>query len=202
MFAIIILLVLGAIAVYAVLTYNSLISTKKQIKASIQEIGNQLKRQTELIPNLTEAAKGFMEQERAIFDKLTEARKSVMAAAESGSLDAMTKASDQVRAALAPIRAVFESNPQLQSQEIVKNLMDNLRDTSDKVSYARRLLIDLVADFNTKIATFPGLLFAKLFGFKEEKGITTPEEGAHVEVSKEETVAPKIDLTSDDKSDK
>ena len=199
MFAIIILLVLGAIAVYAVLTYNSLISTKKQIKASIQEIGNQLKRQTELIPNLTEAAKGFMEQERAIFDKLTEARKSVMAAAESGSLDAMTKASDQVRAALAPIRAVFESNPQLQSQEIVKNLMDNLRDTSDKVSYARRLLIDLVADFNTKIATFPGLLFAKLFGFKDEKGITTPEEGAHVEVSKEETQAPKIDLTSDKK---
>ncbi|MFH1896400.1 MAG: LemA family protein, partial [bacterium] len=65
---------------------------------------------------------------------------------------------------------------------------------SDKVAYSRRLLIDLVADFNTKVATFPGLVFAKIFGFKEEKGIKTSEEGAHMEVSEAETKAPKVKL--------
>lgn len=195
MILIIILVVLVAIVAYVVLVYNGLVATKKQIKASIQEIGNQLKRQAELIPNLTESAKGFMAHEKAIFDKLTEARKQAVAAVESGSVTAMGKASEAVQSALSGFRAVVESTPELQSQEIIKSLMDNLRDTADKVAYSRRLLIDLVADFNTKVATFPGLIFAKFFGFKEEKGFETPEQGAHMKASEEETKTPKVDLS-------
>ncbi|MFH1895866.1 MAG: LemA family protein, partial [bacterium] len=175
MFTIAILAVLGAILAYAVVTYNGLVATKKQIRASIQEIGNQLKRQAELIPNLTESVKGYMSHEKGIFEKLAEARIQAQDAISSGSLDAMGKASEAITAAITPIRAVFESNPELKASEVVKSLMDNLRDTSDKVAYSRRLLIDLVADFNTKVATFPGLVFAKIFGFKEEKGIKTSE---------------------------
>ena len=194
MFPILILVVLGAVLAYAVLTYNGLIATKKQIRASIQEIGNQLKRQAELIPNLTESVKGYMSHETGIFEKLTQARVQAQEAISSGSLEAMGKASEAITQAIAPIRAVFESTPELKAQELVKSLMDNLRDTADKVAYSRRLLIDLVADFNTKIATFPGLIFAKLFKFTEEKGIKTPEEGEHMEVGKEETKAPKVKL--------
>jgi LemA protein len=194
MFEILVLLVLGAAIIYAVLIYNSFVSTKKQIKASIQEIGNQLKRQADLIPNLTESVKGYLDHEKEIFSKLTEARKIALEAAKSGSVDAMTKAQDALSKAITPIRVVFESNPQLQGQEVVKSLMDNLRDTADKVSYSRRLLIDLVASFNTKVATFPGLIFAKVFGFKEEKGLTTPDKGAHLEVSESEMKSPKVNL--------
>ena len=68
---IVVLAVLGAIVAYAIVTYNGLVSTKKQIKASIQEIGNQLKRQADLIPNLTESVKGYLKHEKDIFDKLT-----------------------------------------------------------------------------------------------------------------------------------
>ena len=194
MLTIAILLVIGGLVAYIIVTYNNLVSTKKQIKASIQEIGNQLKRQANLIPNLTESVKGYLKHERGIFDKLTAARQQALEAAASGNLEAMGKASEAVRQAISPIKVIFESNPELKSQEVVKSLMDNLRDTADKVTYSRRLLIDLVADFNTKISTFPGLLLAKLFGFKEEKGLKTPETGEHVEVDVKETKAPKVKL--------
>jgi LemA protein len=89
---------------------------------------------------------------------------------------------------------VVESNPQLKSNEVVARLMDELRDTADKLMYARRTVIDLAADYNIKIATFPSNLVANLFGFKEEAGIATPTTGSHVEVSEEEMKDVKVNL--------
>ena len=72
--------------------------------------------------------------------------------------------------------------------------MDELRDTSDKLMYSRRTLIDLSADYNTSLETIPGVWIAPLLGFKPEKGFSTPSTGAHLEVSMADTKAPEVKL--------
>jgi len=182
------------IVVWVVGLYNFFVTAKTRIKASIQEIGNQLKRQADLIPNLESSAKGYLAHEKDIFDKLTEARKAVQSAVKSGDTQKMADAGNLLSDVLPKLQVVVESNPEIQGAEVVKSLMDELRDTSDKLMYARRILIDLSADFNAKLVTFPTNLVAKLFGFKEEKGLATPEAGAHMEVSEAEVKSPKINI--------
>lgn len=185
-------LILGAF--WVVSTYNFFVSSKTRIKASIQEIGNQLKRQADLIPNLEASVKGYLKHEKDIFQKLTDARKSVAAAAKSGDLNKMADAGSKLAEILPKIQVVVESNPQLKSSDVVSKLMDELRDTSDKVMYSRRLLIDLTADYNVKRVSFPTNLVANAFNFEELKGLDTPTEGEHLSVSEKEQKAPKISL--------
>jgi len=189
-----VIITLVLVAAYIIGVYNSLQTIRTRIKASVQEIGNQLKRQAELIPNLVESAKGYLKHEKGIFDKLTEARKTVEVAIKSGSAQKMVEAQDLVQKALGSLKVLVESNPEIKGAEIVNKLMDELRDTADKVMYARRTLIDLTADFNQKLVTFPSNLVAKIFGFKEEQGLKMPAEGDHLTVSKEDTRAPKVNL--------
>lgn len=174
--------------------YNFFVSSKARIKASIQEIGNQLKRQSDLIPNLETSAKGYLKHEKGIYNELTEARKSINAAIKSGDLQKMADAGSRFAGVLPSIQVVVESNPELKGSDVVTRLMDELRDTSDKVMYARRLLIDLSADFNVKRAAFPSNLVANMFGFAEVEGLKTGDEGEFLSVSESDKKTPKIDL--------
>jgi hypothetical protein len=72
--------------------------------------------------------------------------------------------------------------------------MNELRDTADKIMYSRRTLIDLSADYNTSIATIPGIWLAPIMGFQPEKGLETPTSGSHIEVSALDTETPKVNL--------
>lgn len=186
--------ILAIIGIYVWLLYNQLVTIKTRIRASIQEIGNQLKRQADLVPNLIASVKGYMEHEKEIFEKLTEARKAVMRVVSSTDAQELINASQELQTALTPIRAVFESTPQLQAAGPTTKLMDELRDTADKAMYSRRTLIDLTADFNVKIVTFPSNLIARLLGFRPAPGLQVPEEGEHLEVKKSDTVTPKVEL--------
>lgn len=182
------------IAFYIWSIYNKLVTIKTRITASIQEIGNQLKRQAGLIPNLQESVKGYLKHEKEIFEKIAEARRMVAGAIKSGSAQELIDAGAKLQSVLAPIRAVFESTPQLQAKDVVVKLMDELRDTADKVMYARRTLIDLTADFNVALVAFPSNLVAQLFNFKKEPGLKMPEEGEHLEVSEKELKTPRVKL--------
>jgi len=185
---------LVAIAGYILTTYNVFQKNKVRIKASVQEIGNQLKRQADLIPNLIESTKGYMKHENKIFQELTEARKAVMGAINSGNTKKMVEAQELVQKAIQPIRVVLESNPEIKASGVVNKLMDELRDTADKIMYARRTLIDLTADYNTKLVTMPSALVGKIFGFKKEEGLKTAESGHHLEVNEKEMETPKVSL--------
>ncbi len=179
---------------YVMSVYNGLQVLKTQIKASIQEIGNQLKRQASLIPNLEASVKAYMSHEKGIFQMLTDARKSITSASESGNTSDIGKAIDKIQALASRISIVMESNPQMQADKTVTKFMDELTDTADKMMYSRRSLIDLSQDFNQKLVTFPSNLVANMFGFKEEKGLETPMTGSHVEVSEVETHDVKVSL--------
>src|SRR3989344_5340573 len=131
------LIILAAVIVfYVIAVYNGLVSIKTRIKASIQEIGNQLKRQAELIPNLETSAKAYLSHEKDIIKMLADARKMIAAGKD---------ASAKVTELLPKLQVVVESNPQLKGADVITKLMDELLDTSDKVMYSRRSMIDLVA---------------------------------------------------------
>lgn len=174
--------------------YNKFSRLKVQIKASIQEIGNQLKRQANLIPNLVDSVKGFMKHEKGIFEELTSARKMVESAISSNDPKMIDKAQAGIDKALSSLRVVVESNPQIQSSGLVNNLMDELRDTADKLMYARRTLIDLTASYNTMLVTVPSAWVGSIFGFTQEKGLAMPEDNSHSTVTTEEVKDPKVDL--------
>lgn len=193
---VLVLIILGVVVLYVFSTYNWFVRTRTRLEASIQEIGNQLKRQADLIPNLVSSVKGYIKHEKEVFDKLTEARKAVVQAVKSGSAQKMLDASQLTTQALAPIRVVFESTPQLQAAGPTSKLMDELRDTADKIMYSRRTLIDLTADFNVRMRTVPSAWLAAMFGFKKQPGLRMPEGGeeAATTVKVEEVKTPKVEL--------
>jgi LemA protein len=190
-----IVILAGVILLYLWNVYNKFVTIKTRIGASIQEIGNQLKRQADLVPNLVEAVKGHMEHEKTVFDKLTEARKAVMGVLESGDAQRLVEAGAKLEQAFAPIRAVFESTPQLQAASPTVKLMDELRDTADKLMYSRRTLIDLTADYNVMLVAFPSNFIGRLFNFKPQPGLRMAEGGEFLQVSEKETKTPEVKLT-------
>ena len=191
------ILILAAVAAagfFLIATYNSVQTIKTRVKASIQEIGNQLKRQMDLIPNLEESVKGYLKHEKTIFTQLTEARKAVSAAVKSGTMNQAQKAAEMLSKLVPALQVIVEDNPELKADTTVTRLMDELRDTADKVMYARRTLIDLAADFNRILVTFPSNLVGNMFGFKQEAGLETPVAGEHLTVTEGEMKSPKISL--------
>ena len=191
---ILLLVILVAAGFYLIATYNSFQTIKTRIKAGIQEIGNQLKRQMDLIPNLESSVKGYLKHEKTIFTQLTEARNAVAMAVKGGAMNQAQKAADLLSKLVPALQVIVEDNPQLKADTTITKLMEELRDTADKIMYARRTLIDLTADFNRMTATFPSNMVGKLFGFKQEAGLETPTAGEHLTVTEAEMGMPKIKL--------
>jgi len=182
---IIILVIVVMIALYVLSVYNGLATMRTRIQAAIQEIGNQLKRQSDLIPNLETSVKGYLAHEKDILKMLSDARKMISVGQD---------ASGKISELLPKLQIVVESNPEIKGSTVVMGLMDELRDTSDKVMYSRRTLIDLTADYNIRLVTFPSSVVANMFGFKSEKGLETPTSGEFLKVSQKDTETPKVSI--------
>jgi len=190
----VILGVIALLVLWVIATYNFFVSSKARIKAAVQEIGNQLKRQADLIPNIESSTKGYLKHEAGIFDKLTAARRAIAEAIESGDAQKMADAGAKMAAVLPSLKIAVEDNPELKASDVVGKLMDELRDTADKIMYAKRLVIDLTADYNVKRVSFPSSTIAGMFNFAELPGLITQETGSHVEVSSEELKTPKVSI--------
>ena len=186
--------VLVVLAIWVATTYNFFVSSRARIKAAVQEIGNQLKRQADLIPNLESSVKGYLKHEKKIFQDLTDARKAINAAVKSGDVQKMADAGGQLASVLPSIRIAVEDNPELKASDVVSKLMDELRDTADKLMYSRRLVIDLTADYNVKRVSLPSNIVAKILNFAELPGLITPKKGEHVEAKAKDLKTPKVDL--------
>jgi len=182
------------IALFSISFYNHLRGLEIHISASLQEIGNQLKRQAQLIPNLIESVKGYMKHEKSIFDELTKARKMIDEADTTKDAKTIDKAQDIITKAVESLKVIAESNPQIQASSLVSNMMDELRDTADKIMYSRRTFIDLSADYNLKISTIPGVWLAPIFGFKKQSGLSTPSSPDITSVSSDETKTPEVKI--------
>jgi LemA protein len=164
-------------------TYNSLVSRKKRVENAWSQIDVQLKRRHDLIPNLVNAVKGYMKYERETLEAVINARAKAVA---GGSIDDRIKAEGELSGALSRLLAVFERYPELKSNEQVKQLMEELTSTENRITYARQFYNDTVMKYNTSIEMFPTNLVAKMFNFKPF---------VFFEAAAAEKETPKVELT-------
>jgi LemA protein len=171
----IILIILGTIALWLILTYNRLITLRNRTKEAWSDIDVQLKRRYNLIPNLVETVKGYATHERELFEKVTEARTKAMT---STGLKEKGQAENMLTDTLKSLFAVAENYPQLKASGNFLELQRELRDTEDKIQAARRFYNTNVRDLNTKIESFPVNLIAKPLNFKKMEFFELEEKAA------------------------
>ena len=157
-------IVVAVLLVGVALFYNRFVSLRQQVRAAYSDVDVQLKRRHDLIPNLIETVKGYAAHERGVFDEVTKARADAIAAGAEPPAERAT-AETALSGALKSLFAVAEAYPQLQAVQEFKDLSSNLTATEDTLQYARRYYNAQVRDYNTAIATFPGLVLAPLMGF-------------------------------------
>lgn len=145
--------------------YNSLVAKQTSVMQKAADIDTQLQRRADLIPNLVNTVKGFTDHENEVFSEVTEAREHLMSA---GSMAEKSEADQEVTAALNKLIAIAESYPELKSDTVYVDLMDELAGTENRISYARQEYNAAVTDYNTAIRTFPGVFFSNMFGFEKE----------------------------------
>src|SRR6202051_3970206 len=158
------LVVLIVIAVYLVSVYNSLVRVRNEVDNSWRQIDVQLKRRHDLIPNLVEAVKGYMQFERDTLTQVVEARAKAISAPDQASRMA---AENQITGGLGRLLAVMENYPQLKSDQNVLKLQEELTTTENQIAFSRQAYNDSVMQLNTRIESFPTNLIANNFGFKQ-----------------------------------
>jgi len=189
----IILAIIAVAAVWAVMIYNGLVALRNRYKNAFSQIDVQLKRRYDLIPNLVEAAKGYLTHERETLEKVIAARGAAVGAAQKAAaapgdpsaMQGLAQAEGVLGGALGRLLAVFEAYPDLKANQSVSNLQEELSSTENKIAFARQAYNDSVMEFNTQRETFPDNLFAGLFGF-------LPAELLQATGSAEEREAPKV----------
>ena len=154
-------------------TYNGLVSLRQTVKNAWAQIDVQLKRRHDLIPNLVNTVKGYAAHEKETFERVINAR----AKATSVTLPAdVIKAEGELSSALSRLLAVSEAYPELKANQNFMALQEELTSTENRVAFARQFYNDSVTGLNTRIQTFPTVLLAGMFGFKEEPFFETPSE--------------------------
>jgi LemA protein len=183
--AIVIIVIVVLIVIVFVAIYNGLVRLNVRANEAWSDITVQLKRRSDLIPNLVETVKGYAKHEKSVFEDVTEARSAVMAA--KGPADT-AKADNQFQQTLKSLFAVAEAYPDLKASENFQSLQDELTDTEDKIQASRRFYNGVVRDFNTKRKVFPTNIFANVLGFKQDK------EFFEVDASEQASIEQPVDV--------
>ncbi len=160
-------LVLVLVAVLVVAgSYNGLVKKSQAVDGQWAQVETQYQRRFDLIPNLVNTAKGYLNQELAIFGEITQAR---AAYAGAQTTDEKAVAAGQMEVALAKFLVVVEDNPELKSDKVMIGLMDELAGTENRISVERSRYNDAVRDYNTAIKSFPTNILAGIFNFDEHE---------------------------------
>lgn len=178
-----ILVVIIAIGlIWLISAYNGLIRLRQRVKNGWSQIDVQLKRRYDLIPNLVETCKGYMQHEREVLENVTKAR--TQAIEVSGGAAEQAQAENFLSQTLRSLFAVAENYPELRANENMLKLQEELTTTENRVSFARQHYNDQVMKFNTRTEIFPTNLIAGAFGFNKKDFFQTetPEEREPVKV--------------------
>ncbi len=167
---------------------NNLVLKEEDVETQWSQVENEYQRRFDLIPNLVASVRGFMEQEREIFEDIAEAR-TRYAGAPSGTNEKV-EAANELESTLGRLLVIMENYPVLKSDQTVISLMAQLEGTENRISVERRRYNEVVNEFNKMLRVFPNSLINDLFLHFDEKERFESVEGADI--------APEVDLEFND----
>jgi LemA protein len=180
-----------AVVVWLISIYNRLVALRQRFKNAFAQIDVQLKRRYDLIPNLVEAAKGYLAHERETLEAVIAARNGAVSAAQraaqapgdAAAMQGLSQAEGTLGAALGKMAVLFEAYPDLKANQNILQVQEELTSTENKVAFARQGYNDAVMDYNMRRESFPDSMLAG--GFKEATLLEATE-------SAEERKVPKV----------
>jgi len=161
----IIVLTIALLVFYIIHTYNKLTKGRNRVNTQWAQIDVQLTRRADLIPNLVETVKGYASHEKEIVEEVAASRNALANALSPG--QAMT-ANDRLTGQLSSLFAVAEAYPDLKADRSFIELQSGLKETEDKIAYARQFYNDTVLIYRDRIHQFPSSIIANMFNFKDE----------------------------------
>ena len=179
-YTLITLILLAGIISYTISIYNDLVTKRNQVKNSWSKIDVQLKRRTDLIPNLVEVVKGYAKHEHDTFTQVSQARASLM---NARNIEDIQKSNSQLSRSLVNLFAIAERYPELKANTNFLNLLGQLQESEDKIAIYRERFNNFVLVYNNSCEQFPGNLVAQMFGFKTAN---------FIEISEDEKAVPKV----------
>jgi LemA protein len=192
----VVLVIIVLLIVWAIGIYNGLVTLRNRFKNAFSQIDVQLKRRYDLIPNLVEAVKGYMQHERGTLEAVIKARGSAVSASQQAAanpgnpaaMQGLAQAEGALGGALGRLLAVFEQYPDLKANQNVLGLQEELSSTENKIAFSRQAYNDSVMEYNTKRESFPDNVFAGMFGFSSAELLQSTD-------SPEERKAPKVSFS-------
>ena len=166
--SIIIIIIVGVVLLlvfYVIGVYNKLINARNKVKDQFAQIDVQLKRRSDMIPNLVETVKGYAKHEKSTFEDVVKARNAV---ANASTKEEEMKANGELSGVLNRLFALAEAYPELKANENFMSLQNDLKESEDKISMMRQFYNDTVLSYNNKVQTIPSNIVANLCHFKEE----------------------------------
>ena len=157
------ILIILVIVAFIFYLYNGLVTSRNKVKNAWSQIDVQLQRRFDLIPNLVESVKGYMEHEKSVLEKVTELRTSW---AHATTVSEKAELDNQLSGALKTIMSVTENYPDLKANQNFAELTEELRNTENKVSYSRQFYNDSVTMYNNKLEMVPTNIIASMFKFE------------------------------------
>ena len=169
--------VIAVIALMVISGYNSLVSKEESVDTAYSNVSVMLERRADLIPNLVNTVKGYMEHETEVIENITTARETLLGAKN---IDEQMEANDQLTASLDALMVVVENYPDLKASENFIQLSDELAGTENRISTARKDYNDEVKSYNTAIKKFPTNILASMFGFEQKEYFEAKESATEV----------------------
>jgi LemA protein len=183
----ILLIIVAVLVIGGILIYNGLVRLRNQVDEAWNQISVQLKRRHDLIPNLVNAVRGYMEFEQETLTRVVEARNAAVQASAQGPAGAAQAggAENFLTGALRQLFALVENYPDLKANQNVMQLQEELTTTENQIGFSRQHYNATVRELNTSIQTFPNVLFAGLLGFRERD---------YFQIEEADTAVPEVNL--------
>lgn len=189
MFSLIFFGIIGALIVYAISIFNRLVALRNRFQNAFAQIDVQLKRRYDLIPNLVEVAKKYLEHERGTLEAVIKARNEAASSLQNAernpgdeaAMQQLANAEQNLRSSMGRFNVTVEAYPELKGNENMMQLTEELTSTENKVSFARQGYNDTVMDYNTLRQSFPANIIANLFGHNKDAGLLQFDDRAEIQ---------------------
>ena len=175
--ALIIIILIVFVVLMFIFYFNRFVVLGNRIDNSLSQIDVQLKKRADLVPNLLASVKGYMKHEQKIMSEVTKARQVLL---KAPTIERKIKAGNELQTALRSIFAIAENYPNLKANENFLNLQQELSAIEDKIAYSRQFYNDSILSYNNSVESFPGNVFANMYGKKEKQFLEIPKEAKAV----------------------